>query len=130
MCKTIIFLFIWMSVTLCQAQQSGALLRLEKNEINFGAIAYESEVTDSLKLYNDGYEPLVITSVFSDCGCTVPSYNRTPIAPGDSGTITVRFNSQGRAAGTFRKAIRIRSNSATPNKVLFVTGRIKRPYLK
>lgn len=130
MCKTIIILLVWISATLCQAQQPGALLRLEKNEIDFGAIAYESEVTDSLKLYNDGTEPLVITSVFSDCGCTVPSYNRAPIAPGDSGTIAVRFNSRGRAAGTFRKAVRIRSNSEPPNKVLFVTGRIKRPYLK
>lgn len=61
---------------------------------------------------------------------TVSSYNRAPIAPGDSGVIAVRFNSRGRAAGTFRKAIRIRSNSVPPNKILFVTGRIKRLYRK
>lgn len=121
---------IWMTVTLCQAQKSGALLQLERNVIDFGAIENNSEATDSLKFYNTGTDSLIIYSAFADCGCTVPSYSRAPIAPGDSGVITVRFISRGRAAGTFRKVVRIRTNAITPNKVLFVTGRIKRPYRK
>lgn len=119
-----------MTVTLCQAQKSGALLQLERNVLDLGAIEYNSEATDSLKFYNTGTDSLIIYSAFADCGCTVPSYSREPIAPGDSGVIAVRFISRGRAAGTFRKAVRIRTNAIPPNKILFVTGRIKRPYRK
>lgn len=128
--KIILTILTWMAVIPCQAQESGASLRLDRKVMDFGAIEYNSEVVDSLKFYNTGTDSLIIYSVFSDCGCTVPAYPRTPIAPGDSGVIAVRFNSRGRAAGTFRKAIRIRSNATPPNKVLFVAGRIKRPYRK
>lgn len=128
--KTIAALSLLMTATLCHAQQPGAVLRIEHNVLDFGVIEYGSEVTDSLKFYNDGTEPLLIHSVFTGCGCTVPSFSRAPIAPGDSGMIALRFISRGRAAGTFRKAIRIRSNASPPNKMLFVTGRIKRSYRK
>ena len=129
--RAIFILLATITSAWCRAQeQPGAVLRLEQDVIDPGAIEYESEATDSLKVYNDGTGPLVITSIFTDCGCTVPSYSRAPIAPGDSGTVAVRFISRGRAAGTFRKAVRIRSNAVPPNKVLFVTGRIKRPYRK
>lgn len=117
-------------VAICRAQDSGALLELEQNVIDFGAIEYNSTVADSIKVYNKGTDPLIIYSAHADCGCTVPKYSKTPIAPGDSGQIAVRFISKGRAPGSFRKVIRIRSNSTLPTKVLFVTGRIKRPYHK
>lgn len=116
-----------MTSTLCRAQQPGAVLRLERDVIDFGAIEYNSTVTDSVKVCNDGDEPLVIKSVFTDCGCTVPSYSRKPIAPGECGIIAVRFISRGRSAGSFRKAVRIRSNASHPNKIMFISGRIKQP---
>lgn len=122
---------ICMTMTMtCRATQPGASLRLADNILDLGDIEQNSIATDSMKIYNDGSEPLVITSVFTDCHCTAPSYTRAPIAPGDSGVIAVSFNSRGRAAGKFRKVVRIRSNSEPPTKILFVTGRIKRPYVK
>lgn len=119
-----------MALAICSAGEPGAELRLEKDVMDFGAIEYNSEVVDSMKLYNSGTDSLIIYSVFTDCGCTVPYYSRTPMAPGDSSTIAVRFKSRGRAPGTFRKSVRIRSNALHPNKVFFVTGRIKRAYVK
>lgn len=116
-----------MAAAICWPQ---AVLQLERDVIDFGAIEYNSEVLDSLKVYNSGTDSLVIISVVADCGCTVPAYSEDPIAPNDSGTISVRFKSNGRSPGSFRKAIRIKSNSLHSNKVLFVTGRIKRPYRK
>lgn len=122
---SLITLFI--TVTLCRAQQPGAVLRLESDVIDFGAVEYNSAATDSVRVYNDGDEPLVIKSVFTDCGCTVPSYSHAPINPGEYGVIAVRFISRGRAPGSFRKAVRIRSNAIHRNKIMFVTGRIKQP---
>lgn len=109
---------------------SGALLRLEDTVLDLGAIEHDSTAEDSIKIYNDGLKPLVITSIFTDCSCTVPSYSRDPIEPGDSGVISIRFNSRGRGPGDFRKAVRIRSNASAHAKILFVKGRIKRSYLK
>lgn len=128
--KLIILISALLAAGWCAAEHTGALLRLEKEGVDFGAIEYESEVTDSLRIYNDGHEPLVITSVFSECGCTVPSYSHDPIEPGDSGMIAVRFISKGREPGYFRKAVRIKTNGEPPRKVFFVEGRIKRPYRK
>lgn len=128
--RIIITAFAWMTMAFCHAQTTGALLKVERNVMDFGAIEYDSEVEDSLTFYNEGSDTLIIYSAYADCGCTVPSYSRAPVAPGDSGHIAVRFNSRGRAPGSFRKVIRIRSNSVHPTKVLFVTGRIKRPYRK
>ncbi len=124
---TAVLTILIMISSLCRAQEHGAVLRLERDVIDFGAVEYNSVVTDSVKVCNDGDEPLVIKSVFTDCGCTVPSYSRNPIAPGECGIIAVRFISRGRSPGSFRKAVRIRSNAIHHNKIMFVAGRIKNP---
>ena len=36
---------------------------------------------------NVGNAPLVINEVIASCGCTIPKYDRRPIAPGQKGSI-------------------------------------------
>lgn len=114
---------------MCLAAKPGASLRLERDVLDLGGIEKDSVATGTVKFYNDGTEPLVITSIFSDCHCTVPSYTEYPVEPGDSGIIAVKFSTRGREPGSFRKAVRIRSN-ADNTIILFVKGRVKRQYRK
>jgi hypothetical protein len=57
------------------------------------------------------------------CGCTVPSYTKEPIAPGASGIIGVKYDTN--RSGAFTKTITLTSNSAaTPSKVLTIKGNV------
>jgi hypothetical protein len=53
-------------------------------------------VSFDFKFRNTGKTDLVITEVSSSCGCTVPSYPKTAIRPGQEGSIKVAFNSRGK----------------------------------
>lgn len=116
-------------VFVCLAAQPGASLRLGTNELDLGDIDKDSIGVGNVRFYNDGTDPLVIFSIISDCHCTDMAYTKDPVAPGDSGVIAVRYYTQRREPGPFRKAVRIRSN-AQHTKILFIKGRVKRPYHK
>ncbi len=80
---------------------------------------------DGLRFFdfvNDGKEPLIISNVRSSCGCTVPEYPRTPIGPGESSQIKVKYNTN--RVGPFRKTITIYSNAVGGTKLLTVKGKV------
>ena len=109
---------------------SGPRLVLESKVIDFGMMKADEVREDTLSFRNSGTEPLVIHSIFSDCGCTVPAWSEAPVAPGQSGKIRVKFSSKGRLPGSFRKVIRVRSNAVNSLEVVFVEGKVARPYVK
>lgn len=104
--------------------QPKAHLRLDSLYINMGLIKRDSVGTAIMHFRNTGDAPLQILRIFSECGCTVPSYSSDEVMPGDEGEIKIRFKSKGRQPGPFRKALRIRSNADNPREVLIVKGRI------
>ena len=65
----------------------------------------------SFHFRNTGTAPLVIHQAFASCGCTIPSYTKEPIRPGEDGVIDVTYNGTDKFPGTFRKTITIRSNT-------------------
>lgn len=80
---------------------------------NFGAFNEEMGiVTTAFKVVNTGDEPLLILSARANCGCTTPTYPKTPIAPGDTAVITVGFNPSGRI-GRFEKYVAVDLNAPT-----------------
>ncbi len=68
---------------------------------------------------NTGTAPLVIHQALASCGCTVPTYPKTPIKPGEKGTIEVTYNGTGKFPGHFQKTITIRTNAT--NEVVRLT---------
>jgi hypothetical protein len=77
-----------------------------------------------LNLKNVGKTPLIITDATATCGCTVPEYPKTPIKPGEEGTITVVFNSIGKT-GMQDKVVTIKSNANPEAESLHLVGEIK-----
>ena len=64
---------------------------------DFGKITEGEVVTKVFKFKNTGEAPLIISNATSSCGCTVPSYPKDkPVAPGEEGEITVKYNSRGK----------------------------------
>lgn len=75
---------------------------------------------------NTGKEPLIILRVDGGCSCTVPSWPKEPILPGQEGVIKVVYNTKGRP-GNFHKPVNISSNAETPTKVIYIKGIVTKP---
>lgn len=92
-------------------QPPGALLTWEKSNYDFGDIKQGERVEHTFHFSNTGTEPLMITNVTTQCGCTAPKgWPRDPIAPGRSGEITLVFDSTGKF-GRVNKVATVMSNA-------------------
>ncbi len=89
---------------------------------DFGAFA-ETDVPSKaeFRFINETGSPVVITSVRATCGCTTPTYSLNPIAPGDTATIAVAYDSQGRP-GRFSKKIYVRTSASEARTDLVIKG--------
>ena len=77
---------------------------------DFGVITEGTVVSHSFKFTNTGNADLVIVDARASCGCTVPDYPETAISPGQSGEITVKFNSENRTGSQY-KTITLTTNT-------------------
>lgn len=73
-----------------------AKISFEQREFNFGTVKEGEIVEMDFVFTNSGRIPLLIADARSTCGCTVPEWPKDPIEPGDSGKITVKFNTTDR----------------------------------
>ncbi len=109
-----------------------AKLTLLSDEIDMGSFEATEIREGCVTIRNDGDKPLTIVRVTTDCGCTVPTYPRGEIMPGDTATIKVRFDGKGREPGNFKKVVRINSkyDDGRLRSLLFVKGKILRAIRK
>lgn len=63
---------------------------------DFGRILQGETVSFPFKFKNAGKSDLIISDVSTSCGCTIPSFPKAPIHPGQDGAIKVSFNSAGK----------------------------------
>jgi hypothetical protein len=100
-----------------------AEIKFDKTSHNFGTFSEkESKVTCSFAFTNVGEQDLVINQAIATCGCTVPSYTKTPIKPGEKGEIKVTYNGAGKFPGHFKKSITVRTNGAVEMTRLYIEG--------
>jgi hypothetical protein len=59
---------------------------------------------------NIGKEPLIISKVRTSCSCTVASYSKVPLQPGNTDKIVLKLDTD--KPGTFIKAVAIYSNAS------------------
>ena len=101
-----------------------AVITFEKQRHNFGDVQEKGgTVTCDFNFVNTGDEPLIINKVRTSCGCTVPEYTKDAIAPGDSGTIKITFNPEGRP-GEFSKSINVFANTTPDRTILRIIGQV------
>lgn len=89
--------------------------------------AIEGEIlTYSFKFKNSGKADLVIATASATCGCTVPTFSREPIRPGENGTVTVTFNTKGKM-GFQHKTVTLVANTQPSNYVLNIKATVHSP---
>ena len=65
-------------------------------EFNFGEVKEGAIVEHTFEFTNSGNIPLTILNARSSCGCTIPEWSDDPIPPGGKGSITAKFNTEGK----------------------------------
>lgn len=87
---------------------------------DFGKFSKDEPVVHcSFAFKNTGTAPLIIHQAFASCGCTVPTYTKEPIKPGEKGSIDVTYNGKDKFPGHFQKSITVRTNAV--NEVVRLT---------
>ena len=98
-----------------QTTSNAAEISFEEKVFDYGTITKGADGNHTFTFTNTGNSPLVIESVKSSCGCTVPKKPEAPIAPGASGSIQVLYDTQ--RLGVFRKTITVTTNAGTNSVV-------------
>lgn len=100
-------------------------IKFNTYSIDYGVIDKGSDGTKEFKFTNTGDKPLKIASVKSSCGCTIPTYPKESIMPGESSTITVKYNTN--RPGRFSKSVSIFTNTHPERSVLRIKGEVVDP---
>ena len=124
-----VFFFISVfSVVTLQAQsldlaKKTAIMNFETEVIDYGIIMQNSNGLKIFTFTNSGNAPLIISEVKTSCGCTVPTYSKEAILPGDVGQIKIKYNTK--KVGSFTKTITVLSNAYQDRKTLKKKGTVE-----
>lgn len=115
--------FVMLTTAFAQNAAKQADIKFDKTSHNFGTFSEDDPVvTCVFKFTNTGTAPLIIHQAVPSCGCTVPTYTKEPIKPGESGKLEIRYNGAGKFPGHFKKSITVRTNGKTKMVRLYVEG--------
>ena len=100
-------------------------MTFESDVVDYGTIDQGADGVREFKFTNNGKEPLIISNARGSCGCTVPTWPKEPIKPGESSVIKVKYDTK--RLGAINKSVTITSNASTPTKVVRIKGKIIAP---
>ncbi|MDR1878073.1 MAG: DUF1573 domain-containing protein [Bacteroidales bacterium] len=111
-----------------QSPQQGSLVKdenkaffsLEKKLVDFGAITIGSSKTIKLSFTNTGKKTLVLTDVYTNCGCTTVDWPKDPFLPGKSGELKITYNPT--ETGPFNKTITVYTNAQNSSEAVQIEG--------
>lgn len=100
-------------------------INFETETIDYGTIEKGANGVREFVFTNSGKSPLIISNARGSCGCTVPTWPKEPIKPGEKGVIKVKYDTN--RPGPINKSVTITSNAKTPTKVLRIKGSVTVP---
>jgi len=102
---------------------TGPAIAVDKDTHDYGTIPFGGNGECEFKVTNTGTEPLIISQCKGSCGCTVPSWEHDPIAPGATSIIKVKYDTK--RPGPINKSVTITSNATNePTKVVRIKGTV------
>jgi Protein of unknown function (DUF1573) len=101
-------------------------IKFEEEVHDFGKIIEGETVSYSFKFTNTGKSDLIIADVSTSCGCTVPSFPKTPIRPGEKEMTKISFNSAGKR-GFQTKNIVVVANTQPNSTIVRIKAQVVSP---
>ncbi len=103
--------------------QMGPEIEFEKIVHDYGDVPYNGNGECEFRFTNTGNEPLLVQKPKSSCGCTIPSWPKEPILPGESEVIKVTYRTN--RAGMINKTVTVTSNAVKNSTVVLrIKGRV------
>ena len=100
----------------------GPSMKFETIEIDYGTIDQGADGVRKFMFTNTGTEPLVIKNARGSCGCTVPTWPKEPVMPGETASIDVRYDTN--RVGKFTKTVTLTTNETIGTRMLTIKGNI------
>lgn len=104
------------------AQEKKAAILFESDVVDYGEVAYGDDGVRKFKFTNTGDDILIISRVYSTCGCTIPKKPEAPVQPGETGEIEVKYDTK--RPGPIRKTITVYSNASQIPHTLKIKGKV------
>lgn len=99
-----------------QEVRNGAEIEFEKTVHDYGNVPYNGNGECEFRFTNTGNEPLIVQKPKSSCGCTIPTWPKEPILPGESEVIKVTYRTN--RPGTINKTVTVTSNAVQNGTVV------------
>ena len=99
------------------------VMSFDATDHDFGTINEGDVVEHTFTFTNTGKAPLVIVNAKGSCGCTVPEWTKEPVAPGATGSMLVKFNSNGKPNAQ-NKQVTITANTEAGKEVLKIKAMV------
>ncbi len=103
-----------------------AKMQFDTELYEFGNVKQGAKVDHTFTFTNVGTQPLIISNARSTCGCTVPEWPKEPIAPGESGTISVSFDTKGKK-DIQKKPVIVTANTWPKETRVHISGFVEAP---
>ena len=110
------------SVALMAQEKFVDHLKFKTEEHDFGKIKQNVPAIYTFEITNTSDKPLVIENAHATCGCTVPEWQKEPIAPGKTTKIKVQYNASN--LNHFDKQVFVKFAGVDEEKVLAITGEV------
>jgi uncharacterized protein YxeA len=105
-----------------ETKVSNATIDFESKVVDYGVIEHNADGKRKFVFTNNGTDPLIIKNAKGSCGCTVPTWPREPIAPGETAEIGVKYATN--RVGKFTKTITLTTNASKKPTILTVKGEV------
>lgn len=94
---------------------------LSNSLFEFGEVKAGATKTMNVTFTNTGIKPLIISNVYTTCGCTEVDYPREPFMPGKSGILKVSYSAT-EGEGFFSKIITVYTNAKNNKESFKIEG--------
>jgi len=92
----------------------GAQFKFVEETHDFGVVKRGPVAMYKFEFTNVGNQPIIITNVTPSCGCTNVDWPKSPVLPGQKGSIQLGLKTE-EQHGVFNKEVYIQSNAHVPN---------------
>lgn len=101
-------------------------MEFERTTHDFGKLIQGEKVSFTFKLKNVGNATLILSGVVPSCSCTVAQFTKTPIQPGEEGTVTVNLNTETKK-GMVHSSVVVQANTYPSETKLELTATVSLP---
>jgi hypothetical protein len=99
-------------------------IRFLQDLYDFDTVNNGVDIRREIKYINLGTQPYFITDIKVSCGCTIPSYDKEPVKPNDTGVVKVEFKSASKSGFVMNK-LSLYGNTDIPEKSVYFKVYVK-----